>query len=370
LPPIRRVAGDNTAKGSTMRDVLRSAALALSAVLLLTRAAPVRAFEEDPETVAHLQAQLQEALRPEVDALFTWFADESDVSIMESGAEARAWPLDWLPVRAQLMFGEVSQDAAGERPETTFNRTAGTLAVQELHATPELLLAGRLTYEDLEDADALVGGGGNARYLFENGSSVSLAGSRESFWARFDSRNPRQYPRFVDLALIEPDFAIDTFSAQVDWVTFVEHRCLVEAAVSQYEDDNQQLSAYAHYQLPLTQVSPLHWFVLRPNIYYETFNDAVPAYFSPDYNVSVGCAAHTVRKNERGGRLELEANPILIFRDDGFGNQDDGEFGLHLVADASAPVWKRLTAGLAAFYYYEADGYDLWRVVARAGCRF
>lgn len=353
-----------------MRDPLRLVTLALSALLLLVLAGRLPAFEEEPETVAHLKSQLEEAVRPEVDALFTWFSDEADVSIVEGGVGARAWPVDWLPLQAQLMFGNIQQDASGERPETDFDRTAASISIDNLHARPEFLLSGRLTYEDFQDADGLAGGGAGARYLFENGSTIGAAGSRESFWTRFDSRDPRQYPRFVDLSLIEPDFTIDTVSASLDWATFVEHRLLVQGAVSQYEDDNEQLSAYAHYQVPISGVSPLHWTVLRPNVYYETFDRPERAYFSPDYNLSIGFGGHTVRKSERGSRLELEVNPILIFRDDGFDSKEDGEFGLHLVASASTPIWKRFEAGLAAFYYYEADGYDLMRVVARGGCRF
>lgn len=336
-------------------------AICAAAGLALTAAA----YEEDPRVIELLRMQLGEALRPQAALLFNVFNDESDILFQEGGAEALVWATPWLPVRGQYFAGRVEQDRAGDRPSTEFDRRAVNLWIDELRLTPQFILTARGTLEELDDDD-LGGGRLMARWQAVRGTKVGVFASRDSFWTRHDSRDPRQYPRLTDLSRVEPDFRLDTIEAFLTDVPLLENQLKLQAGLEDYDDDNRRTYAYAHYQLPFLSNTPDRWMELRPNLYYESYRDETNAYYSADWHVSVGLAAHTVRTAGRG-RLEAEIGPIMIFRDRE-GKEED-EYGIHGVLDLSRK-FARAEAGVGGFVYAETDDYWLWRVSARLGTRF
>jgi hypothetical protein len=136
------------------------------------------------------------------------------------------------------------------------------------------------------------------------------------------------------------------------------------------QDQNEQLFAYAHYQFPDFYSSAGKWTVLRPNIYFEHFEDSTPAYFSPDSYVALGLGGHTVRQN-KVNRLELEVNPVMLFEDGDVSSDNDSvEYGIHVTLDYTRKLGRNWTLGAGGFFYGETTDYWLWRATAQGSYKF
>lgn len=328
------------------------------------------ATEDDPKVIQAAQRQLDAEIQPVGSLMFNALRDDNDIEVVQGGVQAAFWPDPGWPMRIQALWGDISQDSGVSRGSNDFNRTALHLYLDEYRLAPEAWLAGRLTGEFFDD-DELVGGRVSAHYQWEDRSTVSAQAESESFWTIHDVRDPRQYPRVNNLALIEPDARINRVRGAFEWVPVAEQQVRLQAGLADYEDDdNEQVFAYAHYQLPILDSEVGKWTVLRPNLYYEHFADSTAAYYSPDVFVSVGLAAHTIRQDPVN-RLEFEINPVLLFEHGEVTTDSEPvEMGLHLVLDYTRQLGNRWAVGAAGFVYGETTDYWLWRTTAQCSYKF
>ncbi len=340
-------------------------------VALLAGMPAARAFEydEDPKVIEVANAELKAAMSPEVSALGNAWWDDNDISFLQWGVEARVWPSAGLPLRLQFLDGEIEQDS--NVVDTNFNRTAFALVLDGYRPVPSIGLKGRIMYEDFDDDD-LLGGQAEIRVYRESGSEYALYGASESLWAQNNVRNPRQYPRVSDLSQLDQNLRVNTAGGTLDFAPSLEQQVRLNVSWSEYEEDingdnNERLSAYVHWQVPILNSTSEKWLTIRPNIYYEHFRDELPGYYSPDYHASAGIGLHTVRKYAHKQKLEIEVKPEWIFRNpDG---EDEDTTAIHVVLDYSVEI-KKLLLGAGGFIYAEENGYWLGVVSARAGFRF
>ncbi|MGD9873884.1 MAG: hypothetical protein AB7T27_06395 [Kiritimatiellia bacterium] len=326
-------------------------------------------YDEDPKVIDVADSELRAAMSPEVNALGNAWWDDNDISFMQWGAEARVWPTAGLPLRLQFLTGEIEQDS--DQVETNFDRTAFGIALDGYRPVPALGLKGRILYEDFDDGD-LLGGQAELRVYRESGSEYAVYGASESLWAQTNVRNPRQYPRVSDLSQLDQNLRVNTIGGMLDFAPSLEQQIRLNASWSEYEedkngDDNEKLSAYVHWQVPILNSTSEKWLTLRPSIYYEHFRDELPGYYSPDYHVSLGIGLHTVRKYAHKQVLEIEVKPEWIFRNPD--NQDEDTVAIHVILDYSVEI-KKLLLGVGGFLYAEEEDYWLGVVSGKIGFRF
>jgi hypothetical protein len=306
-------------------------------------------------------------MRPRMGLAGEWLEDDNELSIQQYGLWDRFWVYQ-VPLVFEAFGGEISQDADVGRPEVEFDRYAYSLGLDGYRLFPAWQVDAKVTLEDFEDDDEEVWGG-KARVTYHRESKARMGAgvSRETFWTAYDRRDARQYGRVTNLSLLDRDETIDTIEA---FASRPMEAGFIWGGWSDFEDGNDRLSAYGHYQVEVLDSSADKWTVLRPNLYYEHFAETNAAYYSPDFHVSLGLAGHTKRALGSSSRLEAEINPLLLIRDEDTTDLNRTDFGFQALLDLSTTLRDSVDLGLAGFYYWEQDGYDLWRVVAQVGARF
>ena len=184
---------------------------------------------------------------------------------------------------------------------------------------------------------------------------------RDSLWSDQDRRDPRQFNRILDLAGLGPAFHVTGASAFVDRVVGPTQAVRVEAAGDRFQDGNSRTSVYGHYQF-VTANKPGQWTALRPNVYWERYEDKSPLYFSPKAFVSVGNMWHTIREHP-GWRVEAELNPKATWYDRRAG------FAMHGLLDATRAVGPATIGGGGFVLYDQRSDYWAWRLAAHVGLR-
>lgn len=338
-----------------------------------TSIAPATAFEAE---VARAEKELQGRTRTEVDLLATGFTDANDMTYLQYGLGGRFHLFNAVDLKARAFYGSVGQDADALRIESEVDLATFELALENFYATPQVVLWGAVTYEDFSRNDDswatladgtrftrpedergyLWGGRAGAKYIFPKGSDMGLELRRESFWAREKRYNIRQYNRVVDMSRMPTDMYIDKISGWANLKLFPENELRLNAGYQGYEDNNQVVWGYAHYQIPVLDSSPQRWTVVRPNLYAESVEDEHPAYFSPDVHVALGLGLHTIRQFDTVD-LEFEVNPLLLWTE-GLGYDNNAYPGISGVAKLIYKL-RHWHLGLALFGYADSEDYDM-----------
>jgi hypothetical protein len=167
----------------------------------------------------------------------------------------------------------------------------------------------------------------------------------------------RQFNRVLDVGSVGPDFFSDGLQVSAEFATRPSHRARLEAGLERLRDGNRQTSLYTHYQMNLTS-TPRQWAVLRPNVFFETFDSKRDAYFSPRRHLTIGTMLHVVRRYP-GWDVELELNPQLLRTDGATG------FGSHGVLNLTRRLGHATISGGTFVFYDAVDDYLQWRVGGR-----
>lgn len=301
------------------------------------------------------ESKLAEQLRPFGTMRPVFFEDANRIRLSEGVLGGVVWPVPAVRLTAQGLAGVV------EQRDVHYTRTGATIGADNLFPLPDLELAARAGFENYSNGGGnVVTGSVMARKHFDDTSTLSLIGTRESLLSPHDEGEPRAWNRIIDLKRLGPSFAVTGGRVALD--KFLREaagdRLFVELGAQNYEDGNLRGTFYSHYQLPLDE-RPGSWTVLRPNAYVEAFRHADrPAYFSPSAHASVGTMLHTIQEHGRW-RIEAEANPQMIVTDGEVGP------GAHALVDVSVHVG-RARIGVAGFAFWDGnDDYWLARAMAR-----
>jgi tetratricopeptide (TPR) repeat protein len=295
--------------------------------------------------------ELASATVPELGVPASFFSDSNDLRLKGAGLSVGIWTGKAASLQVELGGVEVSQN------DTSFTRTVASLEIDNVFAGPRLQFSGRLGIEDYRDAPNIGVGGLGIQYYYPGGSELGAGVARRSLWPAHDLREPRQFNRIIDLALLPPDFAVNSFSGYFDNRTEKDHYFRFWGGGSRFDDGNWQGSFYAHYQLPL-ETAYGHWTVLRPNLYLEGFKEKNVAYYSPGFHATLGTMIHTIQTSDRWV-FELEANPQLLVTDGELG------FGVHGLADVGVEMGPTHLGGGLFVFYDQIDDYLMWRLAGR-----
>ena len=364
-------------KVRSIRQALRNAMgplvrLITALVLVLGSAWPLAAADDDLSGVDYgLDAAIAQADRdldlvtaPRISALGTAFADANDITFRAGGVEAAAHLLPGLPMKTQVTWGFIEQDATSFREKTDYDRLAAIVSVGDVYITPSVALFGRASFEGFDDFDSnLWGGRAGIKGFFLNGSEAGAWVGRETFWADHDRRNPRTFNRLVDLSQLDrPAFRLDRIAGWTQLVLSSRHTWRLDGGYDDYEDGNHRAWAYTHYQIELPGSREGRWTAIKPNAYVEFVGREDPAYFSPSYHLTLGTMLHTIRQYN-AWTLEGEVNPQVLI------TEGDTDFGGHVAGDV-VYTFGRLSVGAGGFFFGETDGYWLWRTLAKITLRF
>ena len=345
--------------------------LICATVLLMLPAIRLQADEMQsaPEVLDVERARLAEALEHSVGAFGNWVEDSNEITIWQAGGEGRAWLTPELPLDLQVIYGTVAQ-SLDDQPRVTIDRMLYAAKIHEFFLSPAWALMGKLSYEDFRSTvdDDLWGGGLGVLFRTESLSTFKAGVLRESFWSRYDQHDPRTYPRVNRITGQNPNFHVDTVAATADLTTLLDQRVRLEGSYSEYEDDNEQLALYAHYQWAAFRRGDDRWTAIRPSLYYEHFSEQEEIYYSPDYHVTLGICGHHIHRIGASSEFEIEVTPFVVFRDE-TGFEEETEVGVHGAAELQAPAGP-LVMALGASGYYETDEYWIYRVIGRLFCRF
>ncbi|MFH1572601.1 MAG: tetratricopeptide repeat protein, partial [Acidobacteriota bacterium] len=304
----------------------------------------------DPVRLNAARENLRVGLRPSASVPFSINEDSNELLLAQAGISALLRLTPGIPLTAQFLIGELKQRGA------RFTRTAGMVAIPQVFVTPELGLHLRAGMEDYRSGGSLFVWEAGGRYFFRDTSEIGVSGLRESLWSGYDRREPREFNRVTGLEALGPDFHVHTVRAYIDKASGGGRRLRLESGASGYQDGNDRVFLYGHYQVPLSDRAG-NWTVVAPNLYFETFTDRSPSYFSPDRFVTLGGMLHTIRRApDNRWRVEGEVNPRLVSSD---GRQG---FGIHAVLDFSVLAGP-VELGAGGFVFYEElNDYWLWRI--------
>lgn len=306
-----------------------------------------------PEMDAARQ-ELRAGTRPRVFLPVWVHADTNDLRIRETGA-GTLWfspPLHGV-LSLDGFTGTVSQRQFDSR------RTSAVLTVDHLFPIPELELAVSLGFDQYTRAPDLMTWRTAATYHFTNGAAAGLSGGRESVLPSGTRSDLRQFNRVLDLGALGPDFYFQGLRGFADLAVSRDRRARVEAGVDEAKDGNRRLFTYAHYQLPLA-TGARDWVALRPNLFFETFRDRRPFYFSPSRHLTLGAMLHAIRQRGRWS-LELELNPQWLRTDRA------NAVGAHGLLNVGVIV-RGVSIGGGTFVFYDGlEDYFQWRLGGRIG---
>jgi hypothetical protein len=265
-----------------------------------------------------------------------------------------------LDVFLSELRGKLSLDmTSGTLSQHAFSTvyTGARLSLAQVYATPQLELAGRLGFHDFSRGRDLLSWSGVATWHVTDGTLGGVAATREPLLPLAGPAPFRQFNRMLDMAAAGPGFFRTALRGFAEFLTEPGHRARVEVEGARLEDGNRQALAYAHYQLPLTD-SVRQWTVVRPNVFFESFQSHRDSYFSPKHHLTVGTMLHSLVRYPHWD-LEVEVNPQLL-RTDGING-----WGAHGLVDARF-TRGRTAADVGAFLFYDGlQDYLQWRVGGR-----
>jgi hypothetical protein len=166
----------------------------------------------------------------------------------------------------------------------------------------------------------------------------------------------REFNRVLDVASVGPAFYADSISASTDFPGWGDDAFHVEAGAERFADANRQVYAYGQYQFSLA-ASARRWAVLRPNIFFESFNERQPSYFSPSTHLTVGTMLHAIQQYRRVN-VELEVNPQMLRTDGATG------FGGHALFNIIVKAGQTQISGGTFVFFDSLNDYLQWRFAA------
>lgn len=302
-----------------------------------------------PPALDAAQRELRADTRPRL-LLPVWVhADTNDLRITENGAGV-VWfaPLVRGVLALSGLTGTVSQHTFTSR------RTSAMLTLDRLFPTPAFELATSLGFDRYDHARDLATWRAAGIYHFTNDSAVGFSGGRESLLPAGTRAELRQFNRVLDVGALGPDFYFQGVRGFAEHVAAGERRARLETGIDAAKDGNHRLFAYLHYQVPLA-TGARDWLALRPNLFFETFRDRMPFYFSPSRHLTVGTMLHAIRQRQRWN-LELEINPQWL-RTDGANS-----VGVHGLLNVGVKVHAVSIAGGTFIFYDGLEDYFQWRL--------
>ncbi len=303
------------------------------------------------------EAVVREATPVTLGGAFMAYGDSNDVHLEQGGVTGSFWVKKAAQLTLQVMRGRLDQH------ETSYDRTVGRLAWDHLFLSPALETHGFLGVEAFDGEGSTFTGQWGLKYTFLDSSQAGFALNRETFWSVQDLRDPRQYNRIIRLDLLPPDFILQGGSVFLDKVFLPSHaHWFVRAGGESYDGESERFFGYSHFQIPLKE-SDKFWLAVKPNVYFESFQDESPAYFSPSSHFSLGTLIHSIVR-QPNWNFEAEVNPQMLMTEGNAG------FGIMGAADLNVnlgPCW----LGVGAFTFYDQpEEYWSWRVVATLSRRF
>jgi hypothetical protein len=249
------------------------------------------------------------------------------------------------------MFGRLAQHSL----ETTY--TSAVMTLTQLFPAPQLELGGRLGLHQFAGSPDLISWRGTATWHLTDDARAALTFGRRPVLPLFGPTPLREFNRVLDASGVGPDFFSDGLQVVAEFLARPFHRARLEAGVERLGDRNRQRWLYGHYQLPLSS-SARQWTVLRPNVYFETFQRNLDSYFSPGRHLTIGAMLHGIRQYPQW-EIELELNPQILRTDGATGWASHGVLNLKLRAG-------RATLDAGTFVFYDGlQDYLQWRFGAR-----
>ena len=278
-------------------------------------------------------------------------SDTNDVRLRSSGVRVMLF----LPARLASVMVGVSAGSVSQRSFSS-QRTSAAVTLGHLYPVPEVELTLGAGFDHYDRAPDLFNWRAQATYFRAGGSMAGLSAAREPLLP-VSSDTWRQYNRALDIGALGPGFHLHAMRAFIDRVTGSARRLRVEAGVDAFADGNRRASSYLHYQIPVPTDAQT-FVAIRPNLYFETFRDARPEYFSPGRHLTTGVMVHGIRRFPRW-HVELELNPQWL-RTSGTNG-----FGAHGLIGGGA-TFGRVSLSAGAFLFYDGlEDYLQRRVTGR-----
>lgn len=302
--------------------------------------------------VAAAARDLGAAVVPRVHLPIWVHGDTNDLRLGQGGGGLTVF----LPGLAAALDLDISSGTLSQRAFST-DRTRATLTVSHVFPTPRLQLGVGIGIDRFSRADSLVTWRGAATYHLADDAVVGLTAARQPMVPLEGPLPLRQFNRVLDVAAIGPGFYSDGIRLFTDFLTRPTHRAHLEGGVERMQDRNRQVYAYAHYQVPVAS-GVRRWTVLRPNVFFESFLEKRPSYFTPRHHLTLGTMLHTIRQYPHWD-LEVEINPQVL--------RTDGRmsFGAHGLVNLGIRVGRVTVAGGTFVFYDGLEDYLQWRAGGR-----
>jgi hypothetical protein len=311
----------------------------------------VRATDARNEELTTAREQLNAETAPTLGIPAWLHTDTNDVRLHSSGVRVMLF----LPARvASATFG-VSAGSVSQRSFSS-QRTSAAFTLGHLYPVPEVELTFGAGFDHFDRAPDLFNWRAQATLFRTAGSMSGISAAREPLLP-LSGDGWRHFNRALDIAALGPGFHLHALRAFVDRVTGSARRLRIEAGLDAFEDGNQRISSYAHYQIPLP-TDARTFIAIRPNLYVETVRDHRAEYFSPDRHLTAGVMFHGIRRYPRW-HVELELNPQWLRTSGSNG------FGAHGLIGGSATFGRVSLAGGAFLFYDGLEDYLQRRVTGR-----
>jgi hypothetical protein len=230
-------------------------------------------------------------------------------------------------------------------------------SVSRLFPTPELKIDLAMALHQFDGAANLVTWQGTGLYYLTDGHTIGLDISREALLPVNGRLELRQFNRVLDVRKLGPGFFGDVVRGVVELSARDSRRAHLEPGFERFQDGNNRTFAYVHFDLP-TKSTGHTWSVIRPNVFFESFRDHQPDYFSPKHHLTLGTMWHMIRRSA-GWEIESEINPQLLFTDGATGP------GGHGLLNVGKKIGRTSLAG-GAFVFWDGIADHLqWRVGGR-----
>ncbi len=306
----------------------------------------------NPVIVEAARRDLRDRTLPTIYVPGSGLGDTNDLRVAQSGGGL----LLFLPSLA----GDVALEGlSGTLSQRDFSSRVNSIrfSVSRMFPTPELKIDLAMALHQFDGAPNLVTWQGSGRYDLTDGHTIGVDISREALLPINGRLELRQFNRVLNLQHLGPGFYGDVFRAVVELSARDSRRAHIEPGFERFEDGNNRTFAYLHFDLP-TNSSGHTWSVIRPNVFFESFRDHQPDYFSPKHHLTLGTMWHVIRRYARW-EIESEINPQLLFTDGATGP------GGHGLVNVGKKVGRASLAG-GAFVFWDGIANHLqWRVGGR-----
>jgi hypothetical protein len=305
-----------------------------------------------PAIVDAARRELRTATLPMLYMPLWGLGDSNDLRVAQAGGGV----LVMLPSLGGRLTLEGSAGTVAQRDFST-RVNSMSVRVSQLFPTPELALDLSIGLNQYDRAPDRTTWSAAAVYHFADTSTVGFDAGREALLAVSSRRELRQFSRVLDIEAIGPGFYSDAWRGGVELAARGDQRARAETGLEKFEDGNRRTFLYLHYQVP-TASSARTWTAIRPNVFFETFRDRRPYYFSPRRHVTLGTMFHTIRRNGRW-EIESEINPQLLHTDGSLG------VGGHGLLNVGARVKGASLSGGAFIFWDGLEDHLQWRLGGR-----